>query len=381
MTEKSIEKIALRGDLSSLHLLKFDILKTPSIGKRFSLNADDALIKSCFDGDIIGLNIAISRGAKVNRRNKTKDKPISGHYPLTIASQQGNFEICKILIEEYEADIDVMTPSGWTSLCYACKEGHQEIVKLILNNIRNIDIVSSKNKCGKTALMWASREGHLKIVDQLLRKGASIEAKTRDGGTAVHLAASQGHDHILNLLLSRGTSALHVDKQIRNALMIASKYGYVETAKVTHQAIMNQEDKIEKMMKESRGEYEKPVNLIDCNGKTALHIATESGNLGLVKLLINFEADVNIRDFKGQTPLIKAAQRGHSNIIRFLLESHANQNILCIKGWSALMWACAERKLQAARLLNPDNVAATKRIKIIRDTRLEKRKKQERNEF
>ena len=93
MTEKCIKRSALSGDLSNLHLLKFDILKIPSIGQRFSLNADDALIKSCFDGDIKGLKIAISRGAKVNRRNKTKYKIISGHFPLTIASQQGNFEI------------------------------------------------------------------------------------------------------------------------------------------------------------------------------------------------------------------------------------------------------------------------------------------------
>ena len=148
--------------------------------------------------------------------------------------------------------------------------------------------MSNKNVCGKTPLMWASRGGHLNVVNLLLRKGASIEAKTRDGGTAVHLAASQGHEHILSLLLSRGTNASHINRHGQNMIMAASKYGYQEVAKVTHQMIVKQEDKLEKMMKESKGEYVKPANFIDHNGETALHIAAENGNHGIVRLLLNF---------------------------------------------------------------------------------------------
>ena len=134
-----------------------------------------------------------------------------------------------------------------------------------------------------------------------------------------------------------------------------------------------QEDIFEKLMKESKGEYVIPANFIDHNGETALHIAAENGNHGIVKLLLNLGSNVNIRDFIGQTPLMKAARNGHSNIIRFLLEKNAKEDILCARGWSALMWACAERQLQAARLLNPDNVAASKRIEAIKKKRMEAR--------
>ena len=373
MTEKNIDEIALSGDLKRLHVLKYSILKVPPVGQRFNLNADDALMESCFKGDKPNLKLAMSRGANANYLNKTKDKLISGHYPITIASQQGHFEIVKTLIEEYNVNVNVSAVSGWTALCYACKQGHEKIVEILLNCLESVDDVSNKNVCGKTPLMWASRGGHLNVVNLLLRKGASIEAKTRDGGTAVHLAASQGHEHILSLLLSRGTNASHINRHGQNMIMAASKYGYQEVAKVTHQMIVKQEDKLEKMMKESKGEYVKPANFIDHNGETALHIAAENGNHGIVRLLLNFGSNVNIRDFIGQTPLMKAARNGHSNIIRFLLEKNAKEDILCARGWSALMWACAERQLQAARLLNPDNVAASKRIEAIKKKRIDAR--------
>ena len=35
------------------------------------------------------------------------------------------------------------------------------------------------------------------------------------------------------------------------------------------------------------------------------------------------------------------------------------------------MWACAEKEIQAARLLNPDNVEASKRIANLRRARRE----------
>ena len=116
MTEKNIDEIALSGNLKRLHVLKYSILKVPPVGQRFNLNADDALMESCFKGDKPNLKLAMSRGANANCLNKTKDKLISGHYPITIASQQGHFEIVKTIIEEYNVNVNVSAVSGWTAL-------------------------------------------------------------------------------------------------------------------------------------------------------------------------------------------------------------------------------------------------------------------------
>lgn len=371
MTEKQIDNLALMGALGSLHDLKVSILKPPERSKRFCLNANDSLMHACFDGNVSSVRKACSRGADVCHMSKCNNQLLAGHYPITVASQQGHSKVVEILLEEFNAQAEVETTDGWTALLYACKGGHEETVKILLGRINNINSISHKNVCGKTPLMWAALNGRFEIIDQLLRKGASMEVKTRNGGTALHFAVSRGHDHVLQLLLSRGVDIQHKNRSGKNVLIVASEYGFQQSAKLAHEAFMKQEDPLEKSIQESRGEYILPVNLVDDKGNTGLHLAARHGRHAIAKLLIQYGIDVNIRNYEGQTALIIAAKHGHSNLIRYLLDCHANVDILCSRGWSALMWACAEKKIQAARLLNPDNVEASKRIANLRRTRRE----------
>ena len=209
MTEKQIDELARRGKLRRLHDLESSILKPPENSHRFSLNANDSLMKACFDGNVASVRKACLRGADICHMSKCKNPLLRGHYPITVASQQGHEEVVKILLEEYNANAEAETSDGWTALLFACKEGQEETVKILLDRINNVNSVSHKNACGKTPLMWAAWNGRLEIVEQLLRKGASMEVKTRSGGTALHLAVSRGHDHVLQLLLSRGADIRH----------------------------------------------------------------------------------------------------------------------------------------------------------------------------
>ena len=374
MTEKQIDELARRGKLRRLHDLESSILKPPENSHRFSLNANDSLMKACFDGNVASVRKACLRGADICHMSKCKNPLLRGHYPITVASQQGHEEVVKILLEEYNANAEAETSDGWTALLFACKEGQEETVKILLDRINNVNSVSHKNACGKTPLMWAAWNGRLEIVEQLLRKGASMEVKTRSGGTALHLAVSRGHDHVLQLLLSRGADIRHKNRSGQNVLIVASEYGFQQSAKLAHQAFIKQEDPLEKSIQESRGEYILPVNLVDNDGNTGLHLAARHGRHTVAKMLINYGIDINLRNYEGQTALIIAAKHGHANLIRYFLDCHANVDILCSRGWSALMWACAEKKIQAARLLNPDNVEASKRIANLRRARREENK-------
>ncbi len=58
-----------------------------------------------------------------------------------------------------------------TQLMHALKEGHIDIVKLLLLNGAKIN---AKDKYGNTALILSSRSGYLEIVEKLLEKGANI---------------------------------------------------------------------------------------------------------------------------------------------------------------------------------------------------------------
>ena len=80
-----------------------------------------------------------------------------------------------------------------TALHYASKEGHVEIVEILLDNDAN---VNAKNNDGQTALILASIYGHKDTVDMLLKKGkADVKAKDKWGRTALVWACQNSYNN------------------------------------------------------------------------------------------------------------------------------------------------------------------------------------------
>ncbi len=74
------------------------------------------------------------------------------------------------------------------------------------------------------------------------------------------------------------------------------------------------------------------IDLADANqrcwgGDTALHIASEFGEIENVEVLLANGADVNIAGDIGYTPLHYAAAKGNTDIIKILLKAGANPNL------------------------------------------------------
>lgn len=70
-----------------------------------------------------------------------------------------------------------------------------------------------------------------------------------------------------------------------------------------------------------------PVDQID-GGVTALYVASESGNIELVRLLIGRGADVDLTVRLQRTPLYGAVAAGHDAVVKLLLDSGADPNKL-----------------------------------------------------
>ena len=50
--------------------------------------------------------------------------------------------------------------------------------------------------------MYAARQGHLEVVELLLTNGADVNRKRNDGLTALTVAKNQGHLEVAELLLT-----------------------------------------------------------------------------------------------------------------------------------------------------------------------------------
>ena len=66
-----------------------------------------------------------------------------------------------------EIGLNVKDNFGWTPFMWACKNGHKDVVKLLLDNSERIDL-NARNNFGTTAYMQAWYNGHKDVVKLLL---------------------------------------------------------------------------------------------------------------------------------------------------------------------------------------------------------------------
>ncbi|MDX5526921.1 MAG: ankyrin repeat domain-containing protein [Wolbachia endosymbiont of Andrena nigroaenea] len=121
---------------------------------------------------------------------------------LRIASENCNLEIVKFSVKNL-LDID-MQISKLTTLHYAAGEGCLEVVKFLIDEGINVNII---NGYGSTALHNAAYRGDLEIIRLLLEKGANPTIRNKDGKNPRDVAVLRSrhnkdkpYDEIIHLL-------------------------------------------------------------------------------------------------------------------------------------------------------------------------------------
>jgi ankyrin repeat protein len=224
--------------------------------------------------------------------------------------------------------------NGRSPLSFAAANGHEEVVKLLLDKDRvNPDSAASGNYKGRTPLSFAAENGHEEVVKLLLDKD-EINPDSRDssGQTPLSFAATNWHGEVVKLLLAK------------------NGFNPYDIEKMLFWAAMNGNLALVRMV------FDSEVNLLDSrdsSGRTPLSIAAENGHEKVVELLLDKdEINPDSRDSSRRTPLSFAAGNGHKEVVELLFDKDGvNPNVKDNEGRTPLWWATEKNHAAIVRLL------------------------------
>ncbi|CAG9330429.1 unnamed protein product [Blepharisma stoltei] len=96
--------------------------------------------------------------------------------------------------------------------------------------------IEERNQTGYTPLALAVRTGHYKIVEELVKKGADINATNDAGQSILFIACWHNHEEIVKLLLSRGVKVNQPDQRGWTPLIISVYHNYAGIVELLLQA-------------------------------------------------------------------------------------------------------------------------------------------------
>ncbi|MCG6147661.1 ankryin [Leptospira levettii] len=133
-----------------------------------------------------------------NVQTRSEDRFYNLYYQVAI----GNTErVRQLIVQGYDLNTPEDTFERLTPLMIASKEGHTEIVSLLVSMRVDLD---AKTRNGHTALMMAAYNRYPKIVKILLDAGANPNVVTNEGHTALSEILLSEREEIVKLLREKG---------------------------------------------------------------------------------------------------------------------------------------------------------------------------------
>jgi uncharacterized protein len=299
------------------------------------------------------LRLLLDGGADPNSTDPT------GETALMMAARVGTLDSVKLLLER-GAVVDAADQAfRQTALMVAVRENHPDVVALLIDRGADVNAATRTGPVpawvlpnsvpgfghgvgivrgglpdrgsrppipgAMSPLLYAARDGRLDIVRMLLGAKAAVDQTDANGITPLIEAITNNHVDVARLLIEHGADVNAADWYGRTALWAA-----VETRNM------------------------------DVDNATFVNSIDRGPFIDLIRTLLEREANPNIRmkevppirrqflritgslswvDFIGQTPFLTAALSGDVEVMRLLLEHGADPHIATVGGTTALMAA------------------------------------------
>ena len=277
-------------------------------------------------GDADAVRALLEHGANPNTA-----EPQLQLTPLMLAAEAGYTDIVADLIKR-GSDIQVRTRTGATPArrlpCVAESGCGSHGVGIVRGGWpdKGIRAVIPGNM---SPLMYAAREGHVETARLLLDAGASINEVDKNDITPLFMAISNNHIDMARFLIERGANIHAKDWYGRTPLFAAVEMRNADMDYRSFELIQTPEDRkvildFIKTLLEKGADPNIRVNevpplrswmyllggslaWVDFTGQTPFLLASLSGDVSTMRLLLEYKADPKIATFSGTTPLMAAA--------------------------------------------------------------------------
>ncbi|KAL9068014.1 MAG: hypothetical protein Q9157_006630 [Trypethelium eluteriae] len=203
------------------------------------------------------------------------------------------------LVGSFPLDFEPWSLSTGIHLC--AWFGLLEQLRLLRERDYGVDINAKDIVTGRTPIMIACMRGHIDLVRDLLNAGADATITCNQGATALWQAVQRKHCGIVDCILAKTEPAF-----------LNKTYSHFSAQTAFMLAISQQKSDVWKSFV-NRSDLD--VSIQDASGKTALHVAMESGNVVCAQWLANH------RDFPRLVDLGDSANK--RTALMYLIESTA----------------------------------------------------------
>ncbi|XP_057841088.2 uncharacterized protein LOC131050819 isoform X2 [Cryptomeria japonica] len=280
--------------------------------------------------DIICMVLDEKKGKTNVEGARVRDK--YGRNVLHVAAFLGHKQLCKWLLEKIP-NIDTEDRDGQSAIYYAAAGAHDdnEVLDIFIFTEQGTNQVFLKDDSQTTPLHVAAARGNLKMVEKFLSKRVISEQKRKEyvrapdalGQTALHKAASGGHKKIVKKLLDKGANPLQErDCDGKTALHFATQAEKGEDAMAIAKLLLNE------------CESNKQKSLLLFASAVGIGSAEQSisSNSELKKYLLKEKSEI-LRTPGKENLLRVAATLGNIDMTRELLTRGANIADICSKDW------------------------------------------------
>ena len=190
----------------------------------------------------------------------------------------------------------------------AAAQNNVDQLALLLERKRERKHINDRNAAGETPVFVACRNGHVEAARMIINAGADVNIQANDGSTPLHRACQSCRLDMLELLLGHNAQINKAMLDGATPLFVASAVGF--------------ESGVRRLLA-ARASVTAALDMTIENQKI---ISAQTGHDTLVRALVAVRRELHNDMTVGMTPLFVACQNGYEGVVRALLEAGSDPN-------------------------------------------------------